>query len=107
MTKNQVCDLFHISRSTIERRMKDGTYKFTKVGRSVSFSRSDLGLPELPSSKPPAIPLPYQDEQPTSIHCEPKHIRPMSDIEKKQASDQAFAARYLTGSATDSMGNRF
>jgi len=105
MTKEQVMDLLHISRSTLERRMADGTYKYTKAeGRlgKVSFTRADLGLPE-----PKEIPLPYQDPAPVRIGCQPRHfIMPTPQIEKKQQEDLAFASKYLAGAATDSFGNK-
>lgn len=108
MTKKQVLELLHISNSTLDRRMKDGTYKFTKAaGRfgEVTFTRSDLGLPELPEIK-----LPYQDPippEPKFIRCEPKYfIRPTPAIEKKQQEDLAFATAYKMGQATDSFGNK-
>jgi hypothetical protein len=105
MTKTQVKELLHISNSTLDRRMKDGTYKYTKAAGQfgeVSFTRADLGLPELPQIK-----LPYQDPAPVSIACQPRHfIMPTPQIEKKQNEDLAFASKYLAGAATDSFGNR-
>jgi hypothetical protein len=106
MTKKQVLELLHISNSTLDRRMKDGTYKFTKAAGQfgeVTFTREGLGLPALPEIK-----LPYQDDpEPTRIRCERKHfIRPTPAIEKKQQEDLAFATAYKMGQATDSFGNR-
>ena len=105
MNKKQVKELLHISNSTLDRRMKDGTYKYTKAEGQfgeVSFTRADLGLPALPE-----IPLPYQDRAPVRIACAPKHfILPTPAIEKKQQEDLAFAAAYCAGRATDSFGNK-
>jgi hypothetical protein len=105
LNKKQVCELLHISNSTLDRRMKDGTYKFTKAAGQfgeVTFTRADLGLPALPEIK-----LPYQDTEPVSISCKPKHfIMPTPAIEKKQNEDLAFASRYLAGAATDSFGSK-
>lgn len=106
MNKQQACELLGISDRTLSRRMADGTVKFGKVGEGqfagVNFTRSGLGLPELPQIK-----LPYQDPAPVRVRCEPKHfILPTPAIEKKQQEDLAFARKYLSGSATDSFGNK-
>jgi hypothetical protein len=107
LNKQQAADALYISIRTLDRRMKDGSYKYTRTGEGqwaeVTFTYADLGLPE-----PKEIPLPYQDERTPQTIAVPKPalmLRPLSPMEKKEAEDRAFAADYLAGNATDSYGN--
>jgi hypothetical protein len=102
MNKKQACELLHISNSTLDRRMKDGTYKYTKQAGQfgeVSFTRADLGLSEVQKYE---IPLPYQDPAPVRVAYKPPQLEA---IEKKELEDLHFASRYIAGAATDSFGN--
>jgi len=50
LNKKQACELLGISPKTLQRRMVDGTYKYTRVGKgrfgAPAFTYADLRLPE-------------------------------------------------------------
>lgn len=112
LTKKQAADALFISTRTLDRRMKNGTYKFTRTGEGqfaeITFNPADLGLPAdsiavqiAEAQHHKEITLPYQDD-PTPTPNPNFVPDPMA---KKQASDAAFAVAYLAGEATDSYGN--
>jgi len=128
MTKKEATDLLCISDSTMTRRMKSGRYTFTRTGDGqyapVSFTYSDLGLPEPvtlpqvvgasetvpesgthpePASNLEALPEPESNfDSPSTNSVE----RPLDPIEQQRQSDLAFAEAFKRGEATDSAGNR-
>ena len=106
MTKQEAADALFISPRTLDRRMKDGTYKFTKTADGkVSFTHADLGLPESVVTPPKEIPLPYQDEPAPARKPAMRAHKPFP-IKQKTADDLKFAEAYLSGEATDSYGNK-
>jgi hypothetical protein len=125
MNKSEACELLGISTKTLGRRMASGRYTFTRTGEgqyaAISFTHSDLGLPE-PSvgespTEPPAgdsparDPLSDHDNRPepcgSSLLPQPEpacpgHTRPATQEEL----DLEFAAKYKAGLVEDSYGNR-
>lgn len=118
MTKSEACQLLNISPKTLERRMKAGVYKFTRNGEGqyaeLSFTHSDLGLPEpvpTPEPVPEPTPAPAVETAPAvsvpAPEPEPKFVpAPLGPIERQQEADERFAQDYKRGLVTDSLGNK-
>lgn len=101
LTKKEASKLLGISPRTLERRMASGQYKFTRTGvgqfAELSFTYSDIGLPE-----PVVEPVPAVAAEPQP---EPAPLPKASECDKRIAADLEFAAKYRAGEVTDSMGN--
>src|SRR5882724_7824456 len=83
LTKTQACELLGISPKTLGRRMASGRYTFTRTGEGqyaeVSFTHSDLGLPEPSASK--------LDEQRESITDSVTHPEPADNVSARPESE--------------------
>jgi hypothetical protein len=107
MTKSEVCQLLGISEKTLQRRMLKGVYSFTRNGvgqyAPVSFTMTDIGLPE-PPAPVEAAPAPAVAEviAPEPVVTVPSRL---SNIELKRQQDEVFADLFKRGEATDSAGN--
>ena len=104
LSRKQAADLLGICVKTLQRRMKDGTYKYTKIGKGqyaeVQFTYADIGLHE------PVEPAPTPELVITEPLPEPEPEPVLADAEIRQQADWEFAGRYLSGHATDSCGNK-
>jgi len=112
MTTEQACELLQISRTTLYRRIKAGTYKVTKGARYTndSFTYADLGLPE--PEPDPIVRLGEllkeikSDERPTvpiGTITEPRNLTGRPD--DMAYEDSQFARDYKAGLVGDSTGN--
>jgi hypothetical protein len=107
LSKQKVCQLLHISATTLWRRIKAGTYTCTRGGdeqfSSLSFTYADIGLPEPQTI---AEPMPVIAE----VSAEPTRNPPPSKVSHYEDADELpaddFAERYKAGEATDSSGNK-
>ena len=107
MTKQDVCQLLGISEKTLQRRMLKGVYKFTRNGvgqyAPVSFTMTDIGLPE-PPAPVEAAPAPVATPAPVLEPIVTKPTR-LGNIELQRQKDEVFADLFKRGEATDSCGN--
>jgi Bacterial regulatory protein, Fis family len=103
LTKQDAARLLGISVRTLQRRMSDGTVKFTKLGTgpfaTVTFTHTDLGLPE---PEPATEPTPTPEPPEPAPAPEPQ---PMSAADQRLYDDLLFAERYRRGEVPDSLGN--
>jgi hypothetical protein len=108
MTKSEVCSLLGISEKTLQRRMLKGVYKFTRHGDGqyapVSFTMTDIGLPE-PPAPVVAAPAPVVTDAPVLEPIVTKPTR-LSEIELQRQKDEVFADLFKRGEAADSTGNK-
>jgi len=128
LTKQQACELLHISSTTLWRRCKAGVYKFTKAPGQfgeLTFTHADLGLDDGRSSPifpevrvTPAgrgtlsVPRGSQSDprvpESGTPAVEPKRNAAPSKVGhyEDEPQDRAFADAYLAGEVADSAGNK-
>jgi hypothetical protein len=113
LTKIEAAKLLGIGLTTLKKRMREGTVKFTRTAaqsrpgeRTVYFTYEDLGMVEvLPTSSDIAIAPQYDDPAPELVRAHKLCTREQSPLEAQQEADRRFAEAYYAGEATDSAGN--
>lgn len=98
MTKKEACGLLGISLRTLDRRMASGRYTFTRIGEGqfaeLSFTFSDLGLPE-----PLPVAVPVESKPVHDVQIRPEY--------NDEPIERSFAERYRANEVPDSAGNYF
>lgn len=96
MTKQQACELLHISESTLQRRLRAKKYTCTRTGEGqyapITFTFADLGLTE-PTPEPTAD---LASAEPTAAPVVVPAVKP---------DTRTWEQRHRDGDAPDSCGN--
>jgi len=115
VTKTEAAKLLGIGLTTIKKRMREGTIKFTRITaeqtrvgeQTCFFTYEDLGLQEPAPAPDIAVAPEYDDPKSEGFVAPCNETQPpeLSETERKEREDREFAQAYLAREATDSCGN--